>query len=229
MLLTELALFRADELATEDEKRLFEDQMRRKTHYVVQPEFLWSSIAELARTQSGQLLRTLERGFKFIENESFASSFQGLFSEINLNSDKLGKGYEDRNAMLCGIIAKIAQGIAKLSSDSDVLGDAYEYLIEQFAADAGRKAGEFYTPQQVSSVLSGIVTLDAHDPASGKKKKLGRVLDFACGSGSLLLNVRKSLDSHNIGRIYGQEKNFTTYNLARMNMLLHGLKDTEFH
>ena len=217
------------ELATKAERRLFENQMRRKTHYVIQPDFLWSSITELARTQSDQLLKTLEKGFKFIENESFASVFQGLFSEINLNSEKLGRGYPDRNSKLCTIITKIAQGIAGFSSNSDVLGDAYEYLIEQFAADAGRKAGEFYTPQQVSSVLSGIVTLDSQNPASGRKKKLGKVLDFACGSGSLLLNVRKNLDSHNIGRIYGQEKNITTYNLARMNMLLHGLKDTEFH
>lgn len=216
------------EQVAEDEHRLFEDQMRRKTHYVIQPEYLWNSITELARTQSEQLLTTLERGFKYIENESFASSFQGLFSEINLNSEKLGKKYEDRNAKLCTIIAKIAEGIAGFSTDSDILGDAYEYLISQFAADAGKKAGEFYTPQQVSSVLSGIVALDGQNPASGKMKKLGKVLDFACGSGSLLLNVRNQLGRHSIGKIYGQEKNITTYNLARMNMLLHGLKDTEF-
>ena len=214
--------------ASEDDRRLLEKQMRRKTHYVIRPDYLWSSITELARTQSGELLRTLEKGFKFIENESFASSFQGLFSEINLNSEKLGRKYEDRNAKLCTIITTIAEGIAGFSTDSDILGDAYEYLISQFAADAGRKAGEFYTPQQVSSVLSEIVVLDSQDPASGGKKKLGRVLDFACGSGSLLLNVRKKLGPHSIGRVYGQEKNITTYNLARMNMLLHGLKDTEF-
>ena len=215
--------------AERGERLLFEDQMRRKTHYVIQPQYLWSSISELARRQDSELLRTLEQSFKYIENESFASSFQGLFSEINLNSEKLGRKYEDRNAKLCTIIAKIAEGIAGFSSDSDILGDAYEYLIGQFAADAGKKAGEFYTPQQVSSVLSAIVTLDSQDPASGRKKKLSRVLDFACGSGSLLLNVRNQLDPHSIGKIYGQEKNITTYNLARMNMLLHGLKDTEFH
>jgi len=206
----------------------FEKQMRRKVHYVIEPAFLWSSIAELARTQNDELLHTLERGFKYIENQSFESTFQGLFSEINLNSEKLGKNYTDRNAKLCTIISKIAEGIAKFSTDSDILGDAYEYLIGQFAAGSGKKAGEFYTPQQISSILSGIVTLDSQEPATGKKNKLDKVLDFACGSGSLLLNVRKQLGSHGIGKIYGQEKNITTYNLARMNMLLHGVKDSEF-
>jgi type I restriction enzyme M protein len=108
------------------------------------------------------------------------------------------------------------------------LGDAYEYLIGQFAAGSGKKAGEFYTPQAISSVLSGIVTLDAQNPEAGKRKQLGSVLDFACGSGSLLLNVRHRMGKDGIGRICGQEKNITTYNLARMNMLLHGVKDSEF-
>lgn len=206
----------------------FEKQMRRKMHYVIHPDYLWSSIAEQARTQDAELLQTLVRGFKYIENESFASTFQGLFSEINLHSEKLGRSATDRNKKLCTIISKIAEGIAQFSTDSDILGDAYEYLIGQFAAGSGKKAGEFYTPQSVSTILSRIVTLDSQDPSSGKKKKLNRVMDFACGSGSLLLNVRKQMGAHGIGMIYGQEKNITTYNLARMNMLLHGLKDTEF-
>ncbi|MCF6218457.1 MAG: type I restriction-modification system subunit M, partial [Gammaproteobacteria bacterium] len=206
----------------------FEKQMRLKVHYVIEPQFLWSSIAEMARTQHDDLLDTLWNGFKYIEEKSFESTFQGLFSEINLHSEKLGKTPKARNEKLCTIIQKIAEGIAEFSSDSDALGDAYEYLIGQFAAGSGKKAGEFYTPQQISSILSAIVTLDGHEPATGKKKKLKRVLDFACGSGSLLLNVRKKMGSHGIGKIYGQEKNITTYNLARMNMLLHGVKDAEF-
>jgi type I restriction enzyme M protein len=206
----------------------FEKQMRRKTHYVIKPQHLWGSIAEMARTQNEELLRTLHEGFKYIENESFESTFQGLFSEINLDSDKLGKKYGDRNAKLCTIITKIAEGLEKFSTDSDTLGDAYEYLIGQFASGSGKKAGEFYTPQQISSILSAIVTLDSQDPSTGKKKHLDSVLDFACGSGSLLLNVRGKLGSHGISKIYGQEKNITTYNLARMNMLLHGVKDSEF-
>lgn len=206
----------------------FEKQMRRKVHYVIKPEYMWNSIYELARKQDDDLLHVLEKGFKYIENESFESTFQGLFSEINLSSDKLGKDYKARNSKLCTIITKIAEGIAKFSTASDILGDAYEYLIGQFAAGSGKKAGEFYTPQQISTILSEIVTLDGQDPTTGKKKKLEKIMDFACGSGSLLLNVRHQLGKNGIGKIFGQEKNITTYNLARMNMLLHGVKDTEF-
>ncbi len=211
----------------------FEKQMRRKVHYVIKPEHLWSNITELARTQSIDLLITLEEGFRYIENESFDNSFQGLFSEINLNSEKLGKTPAERNKKLCTIIQKISEGIAEFSTDTDTLGDAYEYLIGQFAAGSGKKAGEFYTPQQISTILSKIVTLDSQDPSTGPKQKLDKVLDFACGSGSLLLNVSNQLKEQTkgagtIGKIYGQENNITTYNLARMNMLLHGMKDTEF-
>ena len=110
----------------------FETVMRRKVHYVVKPEFLWNSIAEMARTQSDALLRTLQAGFRFIETESFSSNFQGLFSEINLDSDKLGRTYPQRNARLCTIIQKIAEGLAAFPSDRDLLGDAYEFLIGQF-------------------------------------------------------------------------------------------------
>ena len=202
--------------------------MRLKAHYIIKPEHLWTSIAHMARTQNDELLNTLQAGFKYVENELFQSTFGGLFSEINLGSDKLGRSYADRNAKLCAIITEIAKGLADFSSDVDALGDAYEYLIGQFAAGSGKKAGEFYTPQQVSDILSAIVTLDSQEPATGKKARLASVLDFACGSGSLLLNVRKRMGPHGIGKIYGQEKNITTYNLARMNMLLHGVKDTEF-
>lgn len=207
----------------------FEKQMRRKVHYVIKPEYMWSAISELARTQDNELLHTLQNAFKYIEDESFESNFAGLFSEINLNSEKLGKTYTLKNETLCKIIQKIAEGIAKFSSDTDILGDAYEYLIGQFAAGSGKSAGEFYTPQQISSILSSIVILDSQDPTTGKKKKLERVFDMTCGSGSLLLNVRKQMKDSGgtIGKIYGQEKNITTYNLARMNMLLHGMKDSE--
>ncbi|NIK73799.1 type I restriction enzyme M protein [Thermonema lapsum] len=208
----------------------FEKLMRRKIHYVIKPQYLWTHIVYLAKTQSNELLSTLQEGFKYIENESFENTFQGLFSEINLDSEKLGKSYTERNKKLCNIIQKIAEGLAQFSTDTDILGDAYEYLIGQFAAGSGKKAGEFYTPQQVSTILSEIVTLDSQDPSKGKKKKIERVLDFACGSGSLLLNVRKKMidSGGTIGKLYGQEKNITTYNLCRMNMLLHGVKDTEF-
>ncbi len=206
----------------------FEKQMRLKVHYVIKPSFLWSHITEMARTQHGELLHTLQAGFKYIENESFESTFNGLFSEINLGSEKLGKNYEVRNKKLTKIIVEIAKGLDDFSTDKDTLGDAYEYLIGQFAAGSGKKAGEFYTPQQISDILSSIVTLDSQEPKTGKRQKLNKVLDFACGSGSLLLNIRKRMGARGIGHIYGQEKNITTYNLARMNMLLHGIKDAEF-
>ena len=216
--------------ANQEDVSEFEKQMRRKVHYVIKPGHLWSNISELARTQNGELLVTLEEGFRYIENESFENSFQGLFSEINLNSEKLGKTPTERNKKLCTIIQKIAEGISSFSTDTDTLGDAYEYLISQFAAGSGKKAGEFYTPQQISTILSEIVTLDSQDPATGKKGKLEKVFDMACGSGSLLLNVRKRIKDNGgtVGKIFGQENNVTTYNLARMNMLLHGMKDTEF-
>lgn len=206
----------------------FEKLMRRKVHYVIEPQYLWTSITELARTQDAKLLNTLQAGFKYIEEESFASVFRGLFSEINLASEKLGKTYGDRNDRLCKIIKELAEGLKQFSTDSDTLGDAYEYLIGQFAAGSGKKAGEFYTPQRISDILSAIVTLDSQEPATGQRSHLDGVFDFACGSGSLLLNIRKRMGQHGIGKIYGQEKNITTYNLARMNMLLHGVKDSEF-
>lgn len=206
----------------------FEKQMRRKVHYVIKPNYLWGCIYDWARTQSDDLLKTLQAGFKYIENESFDSTFRGLFSEVNLDSEKLGKNYNARNTMLCAVVTAIAEGLSEFPNESDLLGDAYEYLIGQFAAGSGKKAGEFYTPQQISTILSRIVTLDSQDPSTGKKKQLKNVLDFACGSGSLLINVRKQLGANGVGQIYGQEKNITTYNLARMNMLLHGLKDSEF-
>ncbi|MBL0502298.1 type I restriction-modification system subunit M [Aeromonas caviae] len=208
----------------------FEQQMRRKVHYVIEPDYLWGSIVRLAKSEHGLLLDTLQKGFKYIEEKSFQSSFQGLFSEINLASDKLGRSYGERNAKLCAIITELAKGMSLFSTATDTLGDAYEYLIGQFAAGSGKKAGEFYTPQQISNILSAIVTLDSQEPKEGPRKKLENVLDFACGSGSLLLNIRHRIQESggSIGKIYGQEYNVTTYNLARMNMLLHGVKDTEF-
>ena len=215
--------------ANPDDIAAFEQQMRRKAHYVIQPKYLWGNIVHLAKTQHHDLLDTLQKGFKHIEEDSFESEFQGLFSEINLTSDKLGRKYDDRNAKLCSIISEIARGMS-LSTKADSLGDAYEYLIGQFAAGSGKKAGEFYTPQEISNILSAIVTLDSQEPKTGPRRKLDSVFDFACGSGSLLLNIRQRMKEAggSIGKIVGQEYNVTTYNLARMNMLLHGVKDTEF-
>lgn len=208
----------------------FEDMMLKGTHYIIKPKYLWSAIYELARTQDDNLLTELKDSFRHIEEESFKGAFKGLFSEINLDSEKLGKDRPARNKMMCNVISKLEEKLIEFDGKGDILGDAYEYLIGQFAAGSGKKAGEFYTPQQVSTILSRIVTLDCQDPSTGSKKELRSVLDFACGSGSLLLNVNNEMKKAGgkIGKIYGQEKEVTTFNLARMNMLLHGLHDSEF-
>ncbi len=208
----------------------FEDMMRKSIHFIIAPRYLWSAVYELARTQDDRLLSELKEAFRYIEEESFKGSFKGLFSEINLDSEKLGKDFASRNKTMCRIITKLEEQLTEFDDKTDVLGDAYEYLIGQFAAGSGKKAGEFYTPQQVSTILSRIVTLDCQNPAAGHKNELRSVLDFACGSGSLLLNVNNQMKNNGgkIGKIYGQEKNVTTFNLARMNMLLHGLHDSEF-
>jgi type I restriction enzyme M protein len=140
--------------------------------------------------------------------------FDNLFEDMDLNSTKLGKTPDARNE----IISKVLQHLDKIDfaledTEIDVLGDAYEYLIGQFASGAGKKAGEFYTPQELSTVLAKIVTTG--------KTKLKSVYDPTCGSGSLLLRVKKEVKE--VSNFYGQELNRTTYNLARMNMILHGV------
>ena len=119
----------------------FEEVMYRKLHHVINPKYLWENIASLAQMQSKELLKTLQEGFKHIEEESFEKTFKGLFSEINLSSEKLGKNQTERNALLCRIVNAIKKGLEKTSTGSDRLGDAYEYLIGQFAAGSGKKAG----------------------------------------------------------------------------------------
>ena len=161
--------------------------------------------------------------------EAGNNNLRGVIDNAHFNDEaKLGSGKEmvDKLSDLIAIFQRPEFDFKNnKAAGDDILGDAYEYLIGQFAAGSGQKAGEFYTPQMVSNILSKIVTLDCQDPKSGHKSKIDKVLDFACGSGSLLLNVRKEMGANAIGKIYGQEKNITTYNLARMNMLLHGVKD----
>jgi type I restriction enzyme M protein len=169
------------------------------------------------------ILEDLERVLKNIERSTLGTDsqddFDNLFYDIDLNSTKIGKSVEERNKVIVRILTALSDIDFDLgSTDSDVLGDAYEYLIGQFAAGAGQKAGEFYTPQQVSTVLARIVTTG--------KKKLRSVYDPTCGSGSLLLRVAKQVDE--VGHFYGQEMNRTTYNLARMNMILHDVSYLQF-
>lgn len=206
----------------------FEYRMRGKTSYVIKPNYLWSNIVEMAHAEDISLLKTLKMGFKFIENEAFTSNFKELFVKVNLYFERLSGDYPERNKKLCKIIKAMADGFADFPIDKGTFGDVYEYIIEQFAARLGMQAREFYTPPGVSTILSTIVTLDSQNPAIGKKNYIESVFDFTCGSGSLLLNVRSRIGRCGIGKIYGQESNIAAYNIARMNMLVHGVKDTEF-
>ncbi|SIO95759.1 type I restriction-modification system subunit M [Vibrio spartinae] len=153
--------------------------------------------------------------------EASEDDFDHLFEDLDLGSTKLGRKPTDRNALIAKILIHLDEIDFRLDdSKRDVLGDAYEYLIGQFASGAGKKAGEFYTPQSVSTILAQIVT-------SGKTR-LKSVYDPTCGSGSLLLRVAREVGQENVGDFYGQEMNRTTYNLARMNMILHGVHYRKF-
>ncbi len=163
-----------------------------------------------------QVLNSIERSTMGKESEE---DFDHLFEDLDLTSTKLGRTPKAKNALIAKILVHLNKIDFRLEdSESDVLGDAYEYLIGQFASGAGKKAGEFYTPQQVSKVLAKIVTTG--------KRRLRSVYDPTCGSGSLLLRVAREVDE--VGDYYGQEMNRTTYNLARMNMILHGVHYRNF-
>lgn len=190
--------------------------------YFVEPQYLFTSIIDRINRKEN-ILPQLERSLKRIEDSTLGQEseedFGGLFSDIDLASPKLGKTADDKNNLISSVLVAL-NGIdfgADEATQIDILGDAYEYMISQFAAGAGKKAGEFYTPQEVSRILAEIVTL-GHN-------RLRNVYDPTCGSGSLLI---RAANIGNAVEIFGQEKNPTTYNLARMNMLLHGIKFSNF-
>lgn len=190
--------------------------------YFVEPQYLFTSIIDRINRKEN-VLPQLERSLKRIEDSTLGQEseedFGGLFSDIDLASPKLGKTADDKNNLISSVLTAL-NGIdfgADEATQIDILGDAYEYMISQFAAGAGKKAGEFYTPQEVSRILAEIGTL-GHN-------RLRNVYDPTCGSGSLLI---RAANIGNAVEIFGQEKNPTTYNLARMNMLLHGIKFSNF-
>ena len=190
--------------------------------YFIEPEYLYSTIIELI-SKKENILPSLERSLKKIEDSTIGQDseddFGGLFSDLDLASPKLGKTADDKNKLISDVLIAL-NGIdfgLQEAGDIDILGDAYEYMISQFAAGAGKKAGEFYTPQEVSQILAEIVITG--------KVRLKDVFDPTCGSGSLLLRTAKSGKADSI---FGQEKNPTTFNLCRMNMLLHGVKYNDF-
>ena len=190
--------------------------------YFLKPEELFTSLTK--RGKEGQyILDDLQAVLNHIEQSTSGTEseddFNALFEDIDLNSTKLGKKpVEDRNPIVVQILSYLDQIDFRLDEvESDVIGDAYEYLISQFASGAGKKAGEFYTPQQVSKILAKIITTG--------KTKLKSVYDPTCGSGSLLLRVAREAE---VTDFFGQEQNRTTFNLARMNMILHGVHYRDF-
>ena len=206
----------------EELKAALKEECIQDLGYFVEPEFLYSTIISMIEHKEN-ILPALERSLKKIEDSTIGQDseddFGGLFSDIDLASPKLGKTADDKNRLVSDVLVNL-QGIdfgLNEAEDIDILGDAYEYMIGQFAAGAGKKAGEFYTPQEVSEILSEIVITG--------KTRLKSVYDPTCGSGSLLLRTARG---GNADTIYGQEKNPTTFNLCRMNMLLHGIKYKDF-
>lgn len=203
------------------------DEAIHKLGYFLKPSELFSELARRgnAEGKSKFILDDLSKVLTSIEQSTMGTEseeeFVNLFEDLDLGSSKLGKSENDKNELIVKVLSHLEEIDFDLDNhESDILGDAYEYLIGKFASGAGKKAGEFYTPQQVSMVLARIVTAG--------KTKLKNVYDPTCGSGSLLLRVARELGQRNVGKIYGQESNPTTYNLCRMNMIMHNVHYKKF-
>lgn len=211
--------------ATDDGKAYLEavsDATLDALGYFLKPSELFSAIAKRGSKPGNFILEDLGRILNNIERSTMGTEseddFDDLFSDMDLTSNKLGRTEEAKNSLIAKVLTHLDEIDFELEkANSDVLGDAYEYLIGQFASGAGKKAGEFYTPQEVSTILAKIVTTG--------KTRLRNVYDPTCGSGSLLLRVAKEAE---VTDFCGQEMNRTTYNLARMNMILHGIHYRNF-
>lgn len=181
--------------------------------YVIEPAYLFNVLAEQAKQNIFQLN---ELNKAFIQLSSSYDQFSGLFEDVDLQSRKLGSDDQQRNVTITEVLKKL-NDVDVIGHQGDVIGDAYEFLISQFASEAGKKAGEFYTPHMVSDMMAQIVTISQED------KRLFSVFDPTMGSGSLMLNVRNYLNYPENVKYHGQELNTTTYNLAKMNLILHGV------
>ena len=200
------------ELESEDGEEL-KQGMKEECHYVIEPELTYTYFADAARNNSFNR-EQLQKAFNNIEQSD--PIFADLFADIDLYSNRLGTGDQKQSDTVASLIKEIDKADL-LNSDAEILGNAYEYLIGQFASETGKKAGEFYTPQAVSKILTRIVI-------AGQEEKQGlSVYDPCMGSGSLLLNAKKYAKYSQYIKYYGQELNTSTYNLARMNMFLHGI------
>ena len=195
------------------------DALREEFSYVIAPDYTFTHLINEVFNQSFQL-ESLQQGFRNIEQSSEA--FANLFQDIDLYSRKLGSTPQKQNETISGIMKALAE-IDFAGHSGDILGDAYEYMIGQFASDSGKKAGEFYTPQPVAELMTKIVI-------HGKEDQKGfSVYDPTMGSGSLMLNIKKETTEPNTVLYFGQEINTSTYNLARMNLMLHGVPIANQH
>ena len=213
-------------ITDEEDIQAIKEESLLKLGYFLRPDELFSELSRKGNAdteeESNFILEDLQGILNSIEQSTMGTEseddFNQLFEDLDLNSTKLGRTVEARNTLIAKVLSHLDKiDFALENSNADVLGDAYEYLIAQFASGAGKKAGEFYTPQQVSKILAKVVTLD--------KKRIKSAYDPACGSGSLLLRIAKEAE---VSKFYGQELNRTTYNLARMNMILHGVHFSKF-
>jgi type I restriction enzyme M protein len=193
--------------------------------YFLKPSELFGALASRTNAEGkahfilGDLTKILNNIQQSTLGTASEEEFSNLFEDLDLTSSKLGKTEHDKNELVVRIMVQLDQIDFELeNTQHDVLGDAYEYLIGKFASGAGKKAGEFYTPQQVSTILARLVTVG--------KTKIKNVYDPTCGSGSLLLRVAKEVKE--VGKFYGQESNPTTYNLCRMNMIMHDVHYGKF-
>lgn len=194
------------------------DALKDEFSYVIEPDLTFTALTTAINKTKFQL-ESLAQGFRNIEQSS--ELYENLFEDVDLYSKKLGATPQKQNQTISDVMKQLAH--LDLSHQGDVLGDAYEYLIGQFASDSGKKAGEFYTPQAVSQLMTRIVL-------HGKENQKGfSVYDPAMGSGSLLLNARKYSEEKGTVNFFGQELNTSTFNLARMNMILHGVDITNQH
>lgn len=201
------------EALEDDSAEELKEELKSACHYVIEPDLTYTYFAEAARNNAFSR-EGLQKAFNNIEQSD--PLFADLFSDIDLYSNRLGTGDQKQSDTIASLIKEIDKADL-LNSDADVLGNAYEYLIGQFASETGKKAGEFYTPQAVSKILTKIAIAGQED------KKGMSVYDPCMGSGSLLLNAKKYAAEPGYIKYYGQELNTSTYNLARMNMFLHGI------
>lgn len=212
-------------LSDKDAKRGREETVKEKGFYIL-PSHLFANVRKKAR-QDANLNETLSKVFKNIEASSIGADseddFKGLFDELDVNSNRLGPTVPKRNEKLVKLLDAIGDlNLGTFSENTiDAFGDAYEFLLTMYASTAGKSGGEFFTPQEVSELLARIAVVG--------KKRVNKVYDPACGSGSLLLKFAKVLGQENVRQgFFGQEINLTTYNLCRINMFLHDVNYEKF-